>query len=605
MTPGTITPLTLLVALLIQSVGFQYLISLQFLGYVIARLCFLRFGTSHADAGSELGWQIARGLFWPMCTLLLIAANQGTPTKRLKVVQQRRYSINVRPCRRCDLKSMIWICMILNTHLIAAAQGPVWPQQEIFTTERTTHEQGTTSTGMDDLLDSIAHPRSTGETDFNVTGFYEALIEIGQLSTEIDCHRDLSIADYGHHLQYGACGSRRIKTKVSHIDDANCRACEIWMNIKGVQQCNACRTSPQSDGENLTFIGPLDYEDTNPLVVIVDIDPMGGIPRRHTAQLDRNEETGKIIRRLDRDRRCISFDLDHFSPLVFDHVSVFEVINSLDADDILFSVIAHFGPDFPRRIEVQAWQAPRRPTVQHLMALTCFWRFSQEQTGDPYIASVRQQYHDADTVIDIQRDGYYELLHPQLPSIRTCVSNLAQFLHRIDLEHAADTLEDEAMTPTPDGGRDEETSLIQGSTITADSDSEGISLIQKTLTLSTAAVLAHSGYTDIFLDRVWPLTTEGEQQMSPNIDPVDLRNRWQRVSDMHGIPRPVDVALIIICRPYHLGARTQELHLTLARFDDPTAIPQEVVDHWSDLSETVYGVSTLATIPRGRRELLT
>ena len=728
------------------------------------------------------------------------------------------------------------------------------------------------------------------------------------------------------------------------------------MNFRGLQHCNARRTYPQPDGEHLTFIALLDYEDTNSPVVLADIDLTGGIPRRHTAQLDRNEETGRIIRRLDRDRRCfppgtalcairhatrVFFDFDNYSPSVFDYVSVFEVINPLDDDDmdsislwqksslqdagplmpifapltarldqeiddfcdldeyiypypyvtdendmldlpaqhlwlsqshdltllramnvehpaqvrldtyglhneyvgnrvghiahvelanmlrvvsqlwaeyslgshmyvfradpqpegtppntmvlivefpvadrdhtfyratlvdtkldgratdrltayvpreatvanvadavnhdgscwpqgleechvmvkmmqyshqdrfeirsgdyfiftvytfqsrfgllgnvfqgahqyardflwrsrhfgrqeftilvhaatqhyerteprplrrtiddfrhaeelwqdaiqawathganensqlqavwpqtiyqsgqenvhiiltigpifpwlpILLSVIAHFGHDSPRRIETQAWQVPRQPTVQHLMALTCFWRFSQEQAGDPYIVYARQQYHGADTVIDIQRGGHYEL-HLQLPTISTFVLNLAQYFHRLDLEPAADTSEDDERTPPPDGGRDDETALIQGSTIPADSESEGISLIQKTLTLSTVVVLAHSGYTDIFLDRVWPLTTEGEQQMSPNIDPVDLRNRWQRVSDLHGIPRPVDVALIIICRPYHLGARTQELHITLARFDDPTVIPQEITDHWSDLSETAW-----------------
>ena len=108
-----------------------------------------------------------------MCTLLFIVAKQGTPTKRLKVVQQRRYSINVRPCRRCDLKSLIWVCMILNTHLIAAAQGPAVIQQEIFTADRTTQEQGTMSTGVDDLLDSIAYPDSTGETDINMTRSYD------------------------------------------------------------------------------------------------------------------------------------------------------------------------------------------------------------------------------------------------------------------------------------------------------------------------------------------------------------------------------------------------------------------------------------------------
>ena len=254
---------------------------------------------------------------------------------------------------------------------------------------------------------------------------------------------------------------------------------------------------------------------------------------------------------------------------------------------ILLSVIAHFGHDSPRRIETQAWQVPRQPTVQHLMALTCFWRLSQEQAGDPYIVYSRQQYHGADTVIDIQRGGHYEL-HLQMPTISTFVLNLAQYFHRIDLEPAADTSEDDERTPPPDGGRDDETALFQGSIIPVDSELEGISLLQKTMTLSTAVVLAYSGYTDIFLDRVWPLTTEGEQQMSPNIDPVDLRNCWQRVSDLHGIPRPVDVALIIICRPYHLGARSQELHITLARFDDPTAIPQEITDHWSDLSETAW-----------------
>ena len=235
---------------------------------------------------------------------------------------------------------------------------------------------------------------------------------------------------------------------------------------------------------------------------------------------------------------------------------------------ILLSVITHFGHDAPRRIETQAWLVPRQPTVQHLMTLTGFWRLAHEQAGASYVSYARHQYNGADAVIDIQRGGHYEL-HLYLPTLSDFVINIARHFHELDLEPAADSNEDEEMEPALDAEQEEETSLLQN----------GARLI-------FVPTMAWASYTDAFIDRTWALTTQGEHElaMANSIDADDLRLRWIQISAAFGIPRPIDVANYIIYRPPHHDEDFLETMLTVARFDDPFALPLEIQSHWPDLA---------------------
>ena len=201
------------------------------------------------------------------------------------------------------------------------------------------------------------------------------------------------------------------------------------------------------------------------------------------------------------------------------------------------------------------------------MTLTGFWRMAYEHAGASYVSYARQQYNGADTVIDIQRGGHYEL-HLHLPTISDFVLNIARYFHTLDLEPAETSNEDAEMDPIPEADQDEETSLLQSGT--------------KLLIVSTGT---WASYTDEFLDRTWALTPHGEQElaMANGIAVDDLRLRWIQINAGFGIPRPVDVANYIIYRPPHYEEDFSETVLTVARFDDPFALPLEIQAQWPDL----------------------
>ena len=929
----TITPGVWCILLVLQSVGYHYVVCIQVVGYILAKICFMSFGTNHADVGSELGWQIVRGVSWSVLTFSCLVATQRAKKKRLQVIQQRRHSLCVRPTSRCHYKGIIWACLILNTHAIAAAQG-----FDLATHDRhTVYETPQEPTAMDiDYTDSDANA-SSGIAVCSRDRRYG-----GRQS--MDCHEERRLLVYGHHSVFGACGPRQTTVRLLPESEVERIACEVWQDHHGAITCHAKRTHPQPNGLHLTMLALLDHRAQHGPVVLTDVELQGGVPRRHTVRLDEHDDTGQIIQRLDRDRRCyphgnalcvlrhasrVYFDFERYTPTAFDYVSLSEIdlfVDDIDegiltlwqqiavpgkgvrppvfapiktrlddepdpdicdldeyiypypfvqdendildmpprhlwlsqlhdltllqnmnaqfparvtldtyglhdeyvgnrvgqilnielsnmirvvsqlwaefavgshmhiyranpqpegtppntlvlvvefplmgrdhtfwkaalldkkidgratdriavyiprdatvatvaetiehdgscwpqgleechvhagmtqysyqdririssgdyiiftvytfqsrfgllgnifpdshqfardfmwrsnhygrqeftiliyavtghyqrvaprsvrrtiddfrhveelwsdavqlwathgANDnsqlqtvwpqtvfrsgpenihlilnvgpifpwlpILLSVLAQFGEETPRRIETQAWQVPRQPTVQHLMALTGFSRLAHEHARASYVTYARQEYNGEDTVIDIQRGGHYEL-HLYFPSISDFVLNLARYFHEIDLEPAEDTTEDEG-TREPPGLPQDDAEMHD--------DDHALLQIGKGIFLMTK--LSHASYTDNFLDRTWAVTTQGEQElaMANDIDPEALRLNWLQISTTFGIPRPIDSANYIIYRPPRAEEAFQELVMTVVRFDDPFALPFEIQAYWPDLT---------------------
>ena len=109
----------------LQSIGTTYLYTLQVVVGVICRLCFLRFDKEHAQIGSELVWQIVRGSFWIMVTM--VGLNRiRQPTKRhLQFVGRRRYSLGTRLQRNpVHLKGVLFAAILTTAHAIDATRIP-------------------------------------------------------------------------------------------------------------------------------------------------------------------------------------------------------------------------------------------------------------------------------------------------------------------------------------------------------------------------------------------------------------------------------------------------------------------------------------------------
>ena len=163
---------------------------------------------------------------------------------------------------------------------------------------------------------------------------------------------------------------------------------------------------------------------------------------------------------------------------------------------ILMSVIIHFGNDFPRRIETQAWQVPRRLSVQHLITLAGLGRFARDHASEVRVDYARNSYVGDETMIDIERGGNYEL-HLTMPGLNDFILSIAQHLHEQDIESAEDSPSDSAMEPVAEGTGDG----MQGSQEPSDDDS----LLQIGL-FPLSWQLTQASFTDFFIDRTWALT---------------------------------------------------------------------------------------------------
>ncbi len=332
----TITPGIWCILLVIQSVGYHYAVCLQVVGYVLAKICFMSFGTNYSDVGSELGWQIVRGISWSVVTFSYLAATHRAKKKRLQVIQQRRHRLGVRPTSRCHYKGIIWACLILNTHAIAAAQGFDLAAHDRPAMFETSQEPTT----MDfDYKDSDANA-SLGDAVCSRDRRYG-----GRQSME--CHEERRLLVHGHHSVFGACGPRQTTVRSLLESEVERIACGVWQDHHGAITCHAKRTHPQPNGLHLTMLALLDHRAQHGPVVLTDVELQGGVPRRHTVQLDEHDDAGQIIQRLDRDRRCyphgnalcvlrhasrVYFDFERYAPTAFDYVSLSEI--DLFVDDI-------------------------------------------------------------------------------------------------------------------------------------------------------------------------------------------------------------------------------------------------------------------------------
>ena len=265
---------------------------------------------------------------------------------------------------------------------------------------------------------------------------------------------------------------------------------------------------------------------------------------------------------------------------------------------VLVSIFVRLGREPPRRIELQSWQVPRTMSVRHLAALVGFSGFLTDHVEDVYVAYGTTRLNGVEAMIQTQRGGHYELFL-QTASLNTFIIAVARQLHLRDLEPAGDTSTNQEMTSVHEE-EEEEDSLLQVSNspivetqapwdtvLMARNDGDALdddlTLVQTSLVISVVVHIAESSFTEIFLERVWPMTEDGERQLAMDTDVVQLRTDWSRVRSVYGIPRPVDVATFIISRPFEIGSRAPGLQLSIARFDDPLSVPEEIMSHWPEL----------------------
>ncbi len=67
------------------------------------------------------------------------------------------------------------------------------------------------------------------------------------------------------------------------------------------------------------------------------------------------------------------------------------------------------------------------------------------------------------------------------------------------------------------------------------------------------------------------------------MDPDILRTRWLQVYIRNAIPRPINVATLILHRPPSVRVPGDSFQITVARFDDPLTLPGDIETHWTDL----------------------
>lgn len=117
----------------------------------------------------------------------------------------------------------------------------------------------------------------------------------------------------------------------------------------------------------------------------------------------------------------------------------------------------------------------------------------------------------------------------------------------------------------------------------------GLALLQ----VSSAIVLvqiSQASFTDEFLDLAWPLTVNGERDLSAaaDVDPESLRLRWQVITTRNNIPRPINVASYMLHRPPSARSPRQPFILAASRFDDPYLLPGVVEAQWPDLQMATW-----------------
>ena len=343
------SPRTWCFLMMISEIGVRYVWLLQMVLLIIARLCFLQYDQGHANIGTELSWQIVRGISWAVITFSYLCTNRVKQKKRLVTIQQRRYSLGVRPPPSRRLSYALMACMILNTHAVAVLQH----------------------SALSSNTTSIGSGYNNSMADRDPTLHADRWQDVHGNHLRIGCNRNegRKIEVFGHHPIFGACGPRFGRANNQIGETLYTEACRIWNEIDGGIHCQAIVTKPQpkSTPPRTTMIARFDQGPRRGPIILADIELHGGMPRRHTILLGEKDTTSSIIRKADRDRRCfpvgialcairhgphLYYDHDEYIPADADYISIQEVpFESFSDTDIVSMQQTSLG-------------VPLRPTVQ-------------------------------------------------------------------------------------------------------------------------------------------------------------------------------------------------------------------------------------------------
>ena len=270
----TVEPWFLRLMLSIQCIGHSYLICLQFVMIILSRLLFLKFDRSHCAGICEVGWQLARGIFWAVVTVVIIWKSKKPQLKRLVIVNRSRYCVCVRRRVSPRLRYLLWACLVIHTHAIPAIK--VLESQHEFILEhsdafgiKTMDGGGHCSDEGDQLTDPpfAWHPSPTPHTDDAVTNKHSSGLDPGWQSHVFD---RWCVVSPGTVLP---CGEPESPEDVSMIDDV-AGISEATFLLQVTSSILLARVSIASfTDEFLDLAWPLTSQGDRDLAASADIDP--------------------------------------------------------------------------------------------------------------------------------------------------------------------------------------------------------------------------------------------------------------------------------------------------------------------------------------------
>ena len=220
---------TLSTMMFVLRIGTMYLWILQMLLYAGSRLLFLHAEVGYAHIGTELGWQITRGVVWAAATFGYLCSRKSINKRRLQIVQQRRFSLGVRHRRGTKMIYALFACMVLNTHAVAVIQQAPPSEGDIIRND----------------TDFAASPHECRSGRHRLSG--------------INCDDRQRLQVYGHHSVFGACGPRYANVERRYLDEVSDEACKVWRDFEEDLHCRATvvRPQPGRDHGRVTYVANL------------------------------------------------------------------------------------------------------------------------------------------------------------------------------------------------------------------------------------------------------------------------------------------------------------------------------------------------------------
>lgn len=263
---------------------------------------------------------------------------------------------------------------------------------------------------------------------------------------------------------------------------------------------------------------------------------------------------------------------------------VLDVFPNFPMTPVLVSIVVQAGGQRAERIETRAHQLPPRISILHFMGLVGYSSFAQHFAVDACVSHAGRQFCGENHTLQLTVGGNYEL-RIQTPPFVDFIHSVANTVQRLETVPAE---ESESDRPTPDSENDD-MDLSQRSLRTH--SPFGISLLQ-TAMLLISPHLAATSFTESFINRSWPLTTRGEDEVAAatGIDVNLLRARWGQIAVTYGLPRPLGIESYVLHRPPSSRIHVTPFELLVARFDDPVPIPAEIGNHWVDLNSAAWRV---------------